>query len=79
VLWLRRGQVVVVDGDPRPGLARRLRLGDGQQLTVTRAGAIADATPKLLNPKIGPELQGWQFPPYGDLSEGMTITIGGPF
>lgn len=58
-----------------PSYTRNLQ----RALTATRAGAVADAVPKLLNPKVGPYWQGWEFPPYGDLSDGLRITVGGPF
>lgn len=58
-----------------PAYTRNLQLA----LNATRTGAVVDATPKVLNPKVGDYWQGWELPAYGDLSDGLKITIGGPF
>lgn len=47
-------------------------------LTAVRTGAIADLIPKIAQPKIG-EWDAWELPPYGDLSDALTIVVGGPF
>lgn len=58
-----------------PAYTKNLQLA----LTATRTGAVADALPKAMNPKVGDWWEGYEFPPYGDLSDSLKITIGGPF
>lgn len=50
----------------------------GRALAATRTSLAVDLGSKAMNPKIG-ELEGYRVGPYGALSDGLRITIGGPY
>jgi hypothetical protein len=63
------------EGAINPAYTRNLQVA----LNATRTGALTGLVPVVANPKVEGVFELWELPPYGDLKDGLTTTIGGPF